>query len=177
MSVMVQVTSILCGGCVDVCPTLCLKIVPLFDLDAVALDLDHDGAEVPATATIELDPASYRVIDPIYAAHTVCLSSETIAADGTMTFTDEDGEVIIRREIQVAGKGRATVNGALVPVSTLRDLAPRLAVLPPPATELPSRRVRPEALMEALQRCRSSWSKRPGFAPPSQDQKDDHGDD
>jgi DNA repair protein RecN (Recombination protein N) len=41
----------------------------------------------------------------------------------------EDGEVIIRREIQATGKGRATVNGALVPVSTLRELGPSLAVI------------------------------------------------
>jgi DNA repair protein RecN (Recombination protein N) len=41
----------------------------------------------------------------------------------------EDGEVIIRREIQATGKGRATVNGALVPVSTLRELGSALAVI------------------------------------------------
>jgi DNA repair protein RecN (Recombination protein N) len=38
-------------------------------------------------------------------------------------------EVVIRRELQTSGKGRATVNGALVPVSLLRDLAPGLAVI------------------------------------------------
>jgi len=38
-------------------------------------------------------------------------------------------EVVIRRELQASGKGRATVNGALVPVSLLRDLAPSLAVI------------------------------------------------
>jgi DNA repair protein RecN (Recombination protein N) len=38
-------------------------------------------------------------------------------------------EVVIRRELLVNGKGRATVNGALVPVSLLRDIAPRLAVI------------------------------------------------
>jgi DNA repair protein RecN (Recombination protein N) len=38
-------------------------------------------------------------------------------------------EVVIRREIHAAGKGRATVNGALVPVSLLRELAPRIAVV------------------------------------------------
>ena len=42
---------------------------------------------------------------------------------------DGDGEIVIRREIQANGKGRATVNGALVPVSLLRDLAPRIAVI------------------------------------------------
>src|SRR5688572_22770308 len=31
----------------------------------------------------------------------------------------EDGEVILRREIQATGKSRATVNGALVPVSEI----------------------------------------------------------
>jgi DNA repair protein RecN (Recombination protein N) len=38
-------------------------------------------------------------------------------------------EIVIRREIQAGGKGRATVNGALVPVSLLRDLAPSVAVI------------------------------------------------
>jgi DNA repair protein RecN (Recombination protein N) len=38
-------------------------------------------------------------------------------------------EVVIRRELQTSAKGRATVNGALVPVSLLRDLAPGLAVI------------------------------------------------
>jgi DNA repair protein RecN (Recombination protein N) len=41
----------------------------------------------------------------------------------------EDGEVIIRREISTSGKGRATLNGAVVPVSILRELAPELAVI------------------------------------------------
>jgi DNA repair protein RecN (Recombination protein N) len=39
----------------------------------------------------------------------------------------EDGTAILRREIQAEGKGRATINGALVPVSVLRDLSPRIA--------------------------------------------------
>ena len=38
-------------------------------------------------------------------------------------------EIVIRREIQANGKGRATVNGALVPVSLLRDLAPHVAAI------------------------------------------------
>jgi DNA repair protein RecN (Recombination protein N) len=38
-------------------------------------------------------------------------------------------EVIIRRELQASGKGRATVNGALVPVALLRELAPALAAI------------------------------------------------
>jgi DNA repair protein RecN (Recombination protein N) len=38
-------------------------------------------------------------------------------------------EVIIRREVQASGRGRATVNGALVPVATLKDLAPRLGAI------------------------------------------------
>jgi DNA repair protein RecN (Recombination protein N) len=41
-----------------------------------------------------------------------------------------DGEeVVIRRELQSAGKGKATVNGALVPVAVLRALAPRLVAI------------------------------------------------
>src|SRR6185503_12699142 len=38
-------------------------------------------------------------------------------------------EIVIRREIQASGKGRATVNGALVPVAVLREIAPELAVI------------------------------------------------
>jgi DNA repair protein RecN (Recombination protein N) len=38
----------------------------------------------------------------------------------------EDGEVIVRREITSAGKGRATVNGALVPVAVVREIAASL---------------------------------------------------
>jgi DNA repair protein RecN (Recombination protein N) len=39
----------------------------------------------------------------------------------------EEDEAILRREIQAEGKGRASVNGALVPVSVLRELSPRIA--------------------------------------------------
>jgi DNA repair protein RecN (Recombination protein N) len=38
-------------------------------------------------------------------------------------------EVVLRRELQAGGKGRASVNGALVPIGVLRELAPRVAVL------------------------------------------------
>jgi DNA repair protein RecN (Recombination protein N) len=41
----------------------------------------------------------------------------------------EGDEVVIRREIQSSGKTRSTVNGALVPVSLLKDLAPRLVAM------------------------------------------------
>lgn len=41
---------------------------------------------------------------------------------------DED-EIIVRREVHASGKGRATVNGALVPANVLRELAPHLAVI------------------------------------------------
>jgi hypothetical protein len=68
--------------------------------DHAALDFDQGGAEIAATATIVLDPATYRLIDPIYTGHTVC-SPETIAADGTMTFTDEQGEIISSFELTV----------------------------------------------------------------------------
>jgi DNA repair protein RecN (Recombination protein N) len=39
----------------------------------------------------------------------------------------EDDEVVLRREVQASGKGRATVNGALVPVGVLREFAPAVA--------------------------------------------------
>jgi DNA repair protein RecN (Recombination protein N) len=38
-------------------------------------------------------------------------------------------EILIRREVLASGKGRASVNGALVPVAVLRELAPHLAIL------------------------------------------------
>jgi DNA repair protein RecN (Recombination protein N) len=41
----------------------------------------------------------------------------------------EGDEIVLRRELQASGKGRATVNGAIVPVGLLRDLAPHLAVV------------------------------------------------
>src|SRR5687767_4906446 len=42
---------------------------------------------------------------------------------------EDDGLVIVRREISVSGKGRATVNGALAPLSVLRALAPLVATI------------------------------------------------
>jgi DNA repair protein RecN (Recombination protein N) len=50
-------------------------------------------------------------------------------------FLDEHGlpvegdEVVIRREVNAAGKGRASVNGALVPVATLKELSPLVAAI------------------------------------------------
>jgi DNA repair protein RecN (Recombination protein N) len=41
----------------------------------------------------------------------------------------EDDEILIRREISASGRGRATVNGALVPVALLRDLGAHLAAV------------------------------------------------
>jgi DNA repair protein RecN (Recombination protein N) len=41
----------------------------------------------------------------------------------------EGKELVLRREVHVSGKGKATVNGALVPVSVLRELAPWLAAI------------------------------------------------
>ncbi len=40
-----------------------------------------------------------------------------------------DDEIVIRREIQASGKGRATVNGALVPVAVLRELGALLCTI------------------------------------------------
>lgn len=40
-----------------------------------------------------------------------------------------DEEIVVRREIQASGKGRATVNGALVPVSLLRELGAGLVTI------------------------------------------------
>src|SRR5258708_16488884 len=42
----------------------------------------------------------------------------------------DGNEIVVRRELQATGKGRATINGALVPLAVLKELAPRLATLP-----------------------------------------------
>jgi len=58
-----------------------------------------------------------------------------VEIEGAAALLEERGlpadgdEVVLRRELQAGGKGRATVNGALVPVTLLRDLAPRVAVV------------------------------------------------
>src|SRR5262245_9255477 len=41
----------------------------------------------------------------------------------------DDDEIVIRREIQASGKGKATVNGALVPVALLRELGSGLVTI------------------------------------------------
>jgi DNA repair protein RecN (Recombination protein N) len=41
----------------------------------------------------------------------------------------EGDDVVLRREVLAGGRGKATVNGALVPVSVLRELAPFVAMV------------------------------------------------
>lgn len=41
----------------------------------------------------------------------------------------EDDEIVIRREVSTSGRGRASVNGALVPVALLRELGLHLAAV------------------------------------------------
>jgi DNA repair protein RecN (Recombination protein N) len=41
----------------------------------------------------------------------------------------EGDELVVRREVATSGRGRATVNGALVPVALLRELGQRLAAI------------------------------------------------
>jgi DNA repair protein RecN (Recombination protein N) len=55
-------------------------------------------------------------------------SAAARAADARGLPADGD-EVVLRREIHVSGKGKATVNGGLVPVAVLRELAPELAAI------------------------------------------------
>src|SRR5215468_12693264 len=55
------------------------------------------------------------------AAARLFLDEHALPADGD--------EVVIRREVNAAGKGRASVNGALVPVATLKELSPFVAAV------------------------------------------------
>ena len=48
---------------------------------------------------------------------------------GALGLPAEGTEVVIRREILAGGKGRATVNGAMVSLNVLRDLASQLALI------------------------------------------------
>jgi DNA repair protein RecN (Recombination protein N) len=41
----------------------------------------------------------------------------------------DDEDIVIRREILASGKGKASVNGALVPVGILKDIGPHLAAI------------------------------------------------
>jgi len=59
-----------------------------------------------------------------------CLESpEAVAFLEGRGIATEDGEVLLRREVHAAGKSRAIVNGALVPVGLLKDLAPHIAAI------------------------------------------------
>jgi DNA repair protein RecN (Recombination protein N) len=42
---------------------------------------------------------------------------------------NDGDDLVVRREVHANGKGRATVNGALVPLSVLREMAPLLAAI------------------------------------------------
>ncbi len=85
--------------------------------------------------------------------------------DGAAGLLDERGlpaegdEVLVRREVQANGKGRATVNGALVPVSLLRDLAPSLAVIH--GQHEPQDLLDPEIHLDILDRFAGGESGRP----------------
>jgi len=73
-------------------------------------DLVRSGEERAAVeAVVECDKAA------------ALLEPHGLPADGD--------EIVMRREVHAGGRGRATVNGALVPVSRLRQLAPRVAVI------------------------------------------------
>lgn len=58
-----------------------------------------------------------------------------IEGDGLGRFLESHGlpadgdEAVVRREVLASGKGRASVNGALVPVALLRELGPLLATI------------------------------------------------
>ena len=62
-----------------------------------------------------------------------------------------DGDdLVIRRELQASGKGRATVNGGLVPVSLLRELAPNALLSDGAALAFRQQRLRIDPRAQAL---------------------------
>jgi DNA repair protein RecN (Recombination protein N) len=56
-------------------------------------------------------------------------SPEAAALLGPHGISGDGNEIILRREIQASGKGRATLNGTLVPVAVLREVGPRLLTI------------------------------------------------
>lgn len=78
--------------------------------DRASPDLIRSGEEKGSVEAIFEAPAATALLD-----------ERGLPSDGD--------EIVLRRELMANGKGRATVNGALVPVSLLRDLSPRLAVV------------------------------------------------
>jgi DNA repair protein RecN (Recombination protein N) len=94
-------------------------------------ELIRTGAE---TATVE-----GLVESPALRPH---LEAHGLPADGD--------ELVLRREINASGKGKATVNGALVPVTVLRDLSGHLAVIH--GQHEPQGLLDPEAHLELLDR-------------------------
>jgi DNA repair protein RecN (Recombination protein N) len=113
-------------------------------------------------------------------------SSAARAIAGSHGTSSDGDEVLLRREVLAAGKGRASLNGTLVPVSVLREVGPRLLTIHgqhdpeglldadthlamldrfaearPEALEAPFARVRrAEAELEALRRDRQGFERR-----------------
>ena len=85
--------------------------------------IDALGLLLGARASADL----IRTGEDVAVVEALIESSDARAALERHGLPAEDDEIVVRREIQSSGKGRATVNGALVPVGVLRELAPFIA--------------------------------------------------
>ena len=85
--------------------------------------IDALGLLLGARASAEL----IRTGEDLAVVEALIESSDARAALERHGLPAEEDEIVVRREIQSSGKGRATVNGALVPVGVLRELAPFIA--------------------------------------------------
>jgi DNA repair protein RecN (Recombination protein N) len=85
--------------------------------------IDALGLLLGARASADL----IRTGEDVAVVEALIESSDARAALERHGLPAEDDEIVVRREVQSSGKGRATVNGALVPVGVLRELAPFIA--------------------------------------------------
>ena len=85
--------------------------------------IDALGLLLGARASAEL----IRTGEDLAVVEALIESPEARAAVERHGLPADDDEIVVRREVQISGKGRATVNGALVPVGVLRELAPFIA--------------------------------------------------
>lgn len=90
-----------------------------------AVEIDGGDIEIPALAQLTVDTDSYRLIEPVgpFGNGVVC-SSTALAADGVLTFTDEQGGIIVEIDVVVQQEegGEIYISSTTIqPVSAFSD--------------------------------------------------------
>lgn len=89
------------------------------------VEIEGGDVEIPALAQLTVDPDSYRLIEPVgpFGNGVVC-SPTAVAADGVLTFTDEQGGPIVEIDVvvqQEQGGGIYISSTTIQPVSAFSD--------------------------------------------------------